>query len=372
MASFNLEQPTRIWFGRKSFEKLGDVVEQVEPSRVLVVVGGSSMKKSGFLDKALDLIESETVEVYEGVEADPSVETVDAICEESFGCDAIVGLGGGSVLDAAKAAAVIAKNSGDTREHLDGISLRDAGIPFIAVPSTAGSGSEVTRASVLTDPEKGVKRTLRSPLMFPHSAIVDPALTVSCPPKLTAAVGIDALTHALESYTSQLANPVSDGYALESTTLILKVLEKACEDGENTHSRANMALGSLLAGLALNAASSGVAHRIAHGIGGRFHAPHGEILAMLLPHILEYNMPDCEKKMTVLSKHVGMKTPGKLVEKIREMTLSMELPQTLSDFGASMEDIPWLVEQSFTSSSIRYNARKVAKEELSNLLSSML
>ncbi|MFH1835531.1 MAG: iron-containing alcohol dehydrogenase [Methanobacteriota archaeon] len=368
MVDFEYFQPTKISFGKGAFKKLSGL----KGRKVLLVTGSSSMRKAGFLDEAVKLLQPAKVVLFEGVENDPSFETVDRIVESVGDSDFIVGLGGGSVLDAAKAASVVATNEGDAMDFIEGRKIVFEGIPFVAVPTTSGTGSEVTRASVLTDRERGVKKTLRSPLMFPYQAIVDPALTFSCPPKLTAAVGIDALTHAIEAYTSRLANPISDGFAEKAVKLILENLEGACKDGSDENSRSKMSLGSLLAGLALSAASSGVAHRIAHGVGGRYHAAHGEILAQLLPKVLEFNLPSCGDRMRKLSKLNNFRSPLDFIEKITSLRDALSLPRRLSEFGVKKGDIPWIVDQSLSSPSIRYNAREVTEQDLTALLENML
>lgn len=372
MSGFEYFQPTRIFFGAGAFEGLGKVSSEIGADRILLVCGGSSMRKRGFLDEALNLLSPAETEVFEGVEQDPCTETVDRIADACRGCQLVVGLGGGSVLDAAKAAAAAAASNGETRDFIGAGKKISASKPFIAVPSTAGTGSEVTRASVITDNKAGVKKTLRSPLMFPYAAVVDPMLTMSCPPNLTAAAGVDALSHAIESYTSRLANPVSESFSIKAAKLIIQNLPQAFEDGSCLRARENMSIGSLAAGLALNAASSGVAHRIAHAVGGRFHAPHGIILAQLLPHVMEYNMAECKAKMDELARETGFDSAQAMIQGILDLTGSMGLPQQLSEFGVTEKDIPWIAGQSMKSASIRFNGREVTGENLTELLCSMI
>ena len=208
-------------------------------------------------------------------------------------CDLVIGLGGGSAIDAAKAIAALAANGGDPLDYLEvvgrGQPLTQPSLPCIAIPTTAGTGAEVTRNAVLASPEHGIKASLRSPTMLPRLALVDPELTYSLPPAVTASTGLDALTQLIEPFTSSKANPLTDALCREGMMRAARSLRTAYEDGRDAAAREDMALASLFGGLALANAGLGVVHGFAGPVGGMFHAPHGAVCAAFLPHVMAVN-----------------------------------------------------------------------------------
>ena len=212
----------------------------------------------------------------------------------SAGCELLIAIGGGSAIDAGKAIAAMAANPGDVLDYLEvigkGQPLTNAPFPMIAVPTTAGTGSEVTRNAVLGSPEHGVKASLRSPMMLPRVAIVDPQLTLGLPRAMTASTGLDALTQLIEAYVCLRANPMTDTLCLDGLRAVKSSLVRACEDGNDAAARAGMSYASLLGGLALANAGLGVVHGFAAPIGGMFDAPHGAVCAAILPYGMEANI----------------------------------------------------------------------------------
>ena len=224
------------------------------------------------------------------IEGEPTIETARAGVElyRSERCDSVIGIGGGSAIDTAKAIAALAPNSGDPLDYLEvvgrGLPLQNDPAPVIAVPTTAGTGSEVTRNAVLGVPGSGVKASLRHPKMLPRIAVIDPELTLDLPPAITASTGLDALTQLIEPFVSSRANPMTDVYCREGMSRVAKSLRRAFAHGESIEARTDMSFASLLGGLALANAGLGVVHGFAAAIGGMFVAPHGAVCAALLPH----------------------------------------------------------------------------------------
>ncbi len=231
-----------------------------------------------------------------GVDGEPTVDIAVAggAAARAAGVNVVIAVGGGSVMDAGKAIAAFATNGGDPLEHLEvigrGRPLRTAPLPFIAVPTTAGTGAEVTRNAVLGSPEHGVKVSLRSPMMLPTVALVDPGLTLSLPRDLTASTGLDALTQLLEPFVSNRANPLTDALCREGIPLAARALPAVCRNGRDAEARAGMSYASLLGGLALANSGLGVVHGFAAPIGGMFDAPHGAVCAAILPHGVRANI----------------------------------------------------------------------------------
>ena len=284
---FEFATATRIVFGEGTAATLPELVRTFG-ARPLVVTGASP-ERAAWLVSALS---AQTFAV-------PGEPTVDLVREgarrvQEAACDVILSLGGGSAIDAGKAIAIIATNGGEPLEFLEvvgkGRAIAVPPLPFIAVPTTAGTGSEVTRNAVLGSTEHGVKASLRSPLMLPRVALVDPELTYGLPPAVTAATGLDALTQLIEPYVSARANPLVDAICVEGIRRVAGALRRAYHDGADREARRDMALASLFGGLALANAGLGVVHGFAAPLGGSWKAPHGALCAALLPHGMAANV----------------------------------------------------------------------------------
>src|SRR5690606_34755194 len=275
--------PAAARLGRRAF-----VVTGRSPERAAAVVDG--LRAQGLDPAVFRVVEEPTVErALEGVRA-----------ARAAGADVVVGVGGGSVLDAAKAVAALLTNDGDPYDYLEvvgrGQPLGQRPAPVVAVPTTAGTGSEVTRNAVLASPAHRVKVSLRSPLMLPALAVVDPELTYGLPPATTAATGLDALTQVLEPFVSSRATPLTDGFCREGLRRAARSLVRACDDGRDAAAREDMALASLCGGLALANAGLGAVHGFAGPLGGMFPAPHGAVCARLLPFVVEANLRALEAR----------------------------------------------------------------------------
>ncbi|MBS1314596.1 MAG: iron-containing alcohol dehydrogenase [Firmicutes bacterium] len=343
MARFTL--PRDLYFGKGSMETL----KTLEGKKAFVVVGGGSMKRFGFLDKAISYLKEAGMEVqlFENVEPDPSVETVmkGAAAMTAFEPDWIVSMGGGSPIDAAKAMWTFYEYPNVTFEELcipfNFPTLRTKA-KFCAIPSTSGTATEVTAFSVITNYQTGVKYPLADFNITPDVAIVDPELAETMPAKLVAHTGMDALTHAIEAYVSTVANPFTDPLAMRAIVMVVEYL-KASYDGD-MEAREQMHYAQCLAGMAFSNALLGIVHSMAHKTGAAFstgHIPHGCANAMYLPYVIKYNAKDERAKKRYAEIATALKLEGKcedclidaLCAKIEEMNKYFGIPKTLKEYG---------------------------------------
>ena len=347
--------------------------------RRALVVTGSSAERGARLIKALKNC------VVFAVAGEPTVEIIrsGADTARAAGCDLVVAIGGGSALDAGKALAAMLTNPGDPLDYLEviggGQPLRKPSAPCIAIPTTAGTGSEVTRNAVLGSPAHGVKASLRSQSMLPRVAIVDSELTADLPPALTASTGLDALTQLIEPYVSDRANAMTDLYCVEGIRHAARSLGRAYEDGADRVARAAMSWASLLGGLALANAGLGAVHGFAAPIGGMFPAPHGAVCAALLPHAMEINIealrsraPSSEAlarygevaRLLTGQPHAG---PDDAVWWVTELCQRFEIPP-LSAYGVSEANFPDIVENAARASSMKANPIELTPGELHEIV----
>lgn len=367
---FTLMYPTKIIFGRGVLKQLGGEVI-FWSKRVLLVTGKSAMRKSGILDRVMGVMDAAKIEfsLFDRVEHDPSLETVDEGIKflQNKRCELVVGLGGGSAMDAAKAIASLAKQPGTVWEYHAGKKVDREGLPFIAVPTTAGTGAEITNNSVLTDRKKIIKKSIRSPLMIAKVALVDPELTFSLSPQITAYTGMDAFTHALESYVTRTSNPVTNSLALQAIEIIFHNLPQAVQNGQNIEARERMALGSLLSAMAFSNSGLGAVHGLAHPIGARFGVPHGLACAVLLPHVIGFNLKAKRDKFKQIAKKIGIERVEDLPSAIKRFLEKINLSLDFKDYGISETDFPIIIAES-RSSSMSKNPREVSDEDLREIL----
>jgi alcohol dehydrogenase class IV len=303
------------------------------------------------------------------------------------GCELVIGIGGGSVLDAAKASAALATNPGPALDYMEvvgrGLPVRVPPLRFIAIPTTAGTGSEVTRNTVLLSPEHRVKVSIRDALLLPWAAVVDPELTWSAPREVTAAAGLDALTQLIEPFLSLRANPITDGLAREGVRRVARSLERAYASGSDPVAREDMALASLFGGLCLANSGLGVTHGISGPLGGMFAAPHGALCARILPHALRINVramraraPQAAglaraQEVAALLTGEATATPEDGVEWLEQVCRRLEIAP-LSKFGVTSIDIPTLVEKSRAATSTKANPIELTSAELGEIIESSL
>ncbi len=361
--------------------------------RALVVTGRNTERARRLLD-ALAAEEVGT-EIF-SVGAEPTVADVVQATDlaRSAQCDLVIGFGGGSVLDLAKAVSALMTNPGDVYDYLEvigkGLPLTRNPAPCIAIPTTAGTGSEVTKNSVISSPEHRVKVSIRHPLMIPCVAIVDPECTLSTPPAVTAATGLDALTQLLEAFISRKANPMTDGFCREGLPRAIRSLRRVFENGADLKAREEMALASLFGGLALANAGLGAVHGFSSPIGGMFPAPHGMVCAALLPHVMRANLealqhivacptrpPDeriiCRAlaRLTEFAQMTGGSTAEEGIRWIAELCRDLQAPP-LAALGVAETDFPVLIEKTLCASSLKTNPAELGAEELGQILAAAL
>ena len=382
MARFTL--PRDIYYGRGTL----DVLETIKGKRAIVVVGGGSMKRFGFLDKVTERLKKAGMEVrlFENVEPDPSVETVmrGAEAMREFQPDWIVAMGGGSPIDAAKAMWAFYEYPETTFEDL----ITPFNFPelrkkahFLAIPSTSGTATEVTAFSVITDYAKGVKYPLADFNITPDIAIVDPELAETMPPKLTAHTGMDALTHAIEAYVSTLHSPFTDPLALKAIQMVFEYLPSSFAGDKN--SREQMHYAQCLAGMAFSNALLGIVHSMAHKTGAAFstgHIPHGCANAIYLPYVIQYNAKsaEAEARYATIARYAGLegKTNAELTkalcDKIDAFNKELGIPKTLREFGIDekefKEKLSSIAELAVGDACTGSNPRPITPAEMERLL----
>ena len=378
---FEFATATRIVYGEGVVREVAPAARELG-TRALVVTGRSEQRSAPL---RTELAEAGVACQTFHVDGEPSVEGVQlgAKIAGAERCDLVIGFGGGSALDAGKAIAALLTNGGDLLEYLEvigrGQPLSVAPAPFIAVPTTAGTGTEVTRNAVLDSPPHRVKVSLRSPRMLPRLAVVDPELTLDLPPEVTARTGLDALTQLIEPYVSNRANPLTDSFCVEGLTRASRSLRRAYHDGRDRAARADMSVASLLGGLALANAALGVVHGFAGPVGGMFPAPHGAVCAALLPYGIETNIRALRMRDPAGETLRRYETVARLltgrpqasaedtVEWTREICRELQIP-SLRVYGVRDADWPALIERAMRASSMKGNPIALTPDELREVL----
>lgn len=379
--NFEFATATSIVFGPGTAATVPDRFG--EACRRAFVVTGRNPDRAGKLIAGLRAKGKDPVSF--SVAGEPELATIEqgVALAKGEGCDFVISLGGGSVIDAGKAIAAMLTNPGELLDYLEvigrGQALARRPAPFGAIPTTAGTGSEVTRNAVLASPEHKVKVSLRSPFMLPQLAIIDPELTHELPPALTASTGLDALTQLIEPYLCLRANPMTDGLCLEGIQRVARSLRGAFRDGANAAARIDMAIASLQGGLALANAGLGAVHGFAGPLGGMFPAPHGAVCAALLPHVMAANLsalrarataspalPRLDRIGTLLTGDPGA-TATDGVAWVRELIVELGIPG-LSEYGLTPADIGAVVAKAQNASSMKANPIVLTPEELADIL----
>ncbi|MGZ9164075.1 MAG: iron-containing alcohol dehydrogenase [Anaerolineales bacterium] len=383
MFSFEFAAADQIIFGAGKLNELGRQI--VGKAKSLLLVRGRS---SDAIPRVKEILSAQEIQFTEfQVHGEPTVEVVREGVKAARDCDTVVGLGGGSVLDAGKAIAALVTNPGDVFDYLEvigkGQPLVHASLPYIAIPTTAGTGSEVTRNAVIESTEQKVKVSLRSPLMLPWIALVDPELTYNLPPAITASSGLDALTQLIEPFVSVKANPLTDAICREGMWHAARSLRRAYENGADKEARQGMSLASLFGGLALANAALGAVHGFAGPLGGILHAPHGALCARFLSLVMGANLKALETRQPehpALARYTeiaqiltGYKTATALdgVEWMSELISELKIPM-LSAYGMSEDDFPEAVEKTVKANSFKGNPIALNEGELRGILEKAL
>jgi len=382
---FDFATANRIIFGPGVLREVASIAVQFG-NRALLVTGRTSDRAFSFIGE----LESGGISVFTfNISGEPATQTVQsaAAMARKHGCGVIIALGGGSAIDTGKAVAALLANKGELHDFLEvigkGRPLTEPSLPFIAIPTTAGTGSEATRNAVLKSAEHQVKVSLRSPYMLPRLAVVDPELTLSLSPSVTAYTGIDALTQLVEPYLCNNPNPLTDALCREGIRRVSMSIRKAYHEGKDLYARTDMSLASLFSGIALANAGLGAVHGLAAPLGGLITAPHGAVCARLLPIVMEVNLRSLEKKgpnSPVLARFgeaarllTGKErsSPADAVAWVQSLCEEFRIP-SLSQFGFDKGMIPTVAAQALKASSMKGNPVELSEWELSNILEQAL
>lgn len=375
--------PTEIRFGRGALTSLGALAARYG-RHAMLVCGAGFARRSGLLDRALDSLQRADVRVtvFDAVRGEANLSTVDdgITMARTLGVESVIGLGGGSAVDTAKAIAGAAPLPGSIWEYHGGRAIEAAGLPFIAVPTTAGTGAEVTKNAVLIDPRNGVKYSIRDDRWFARVALLDPETTLSMTPEVTAGTGSDALCQAIESYTSIGANAVTDALAYRAIELIGAHLATAYAQPDDLGAREAMMAGSLMAGMAMASARLGGVHGMAHPLGSHYNIPHGVVCGLLLPYTMAYNRDYAREKYARVAVALGVDTAGMdeaaaadaAVDAVRTLLRTIGIPEHLSAYGVSEDQFDAIIEESLPSGSLQHNPRPLAAEDVRRILQAAL
>ena len=385
-----------VIFGLHAVERVGLVARRLGVSRALIVSDGQ-LAAAGLIDRVRRPLDEAGIEagVYEGGEPEPSTRAVRGCVEagQAGGFDCLVGLGGGSNIDTAKAAAVLLSHGGNVPDYFGEHQVPEPILPLIAIPTTAGTGSEVTVAAVITDEERHLKSAILSPYLRPRVAICDPLLTLSCPPKVTADSGIDALTHAIECYTAvdyrylpplgdesaiyPGKNPLSDTLALRAIELVGRYLRPAVYQGQNVEARENMHLASLLAGLAFSNGALGAVHALQYAVAAQVPSSHGEGNGLLLPYVMEHNLAAQPEAFATIAALLGEAVEGLPpleaaswgVAAVQRLKADIGIPMRLRELGVEQSAIPAMAEIAASLERLnRLNPRPLTRQDAEAIL----
>lgn len=367
--------PTELIIGRGSLSKVVEIIDSQHVKRVFVVTD-YGLRRAGIIDaltNSLQLLNTEYV-IFDRVEPDPTEELVQTAYVElsQFNADLIIAIGGGSSIDTAKAIGILATNGGHISDYKGVGKVQQPILPLIAIPTTAGTGSEVTAVTVVTNVKEKLKYSIGGTHVAAKWAVIDAELTLTVPPHITAFTGIDALTHAIEAYTSKLSFSVTDSLAKEAIKLISANLRTAVYQGKNVSARKNMLEGSLLAGLAFGNAKLGLCHVLCNPLGAHYNIPHGLANAILLPYVTQFNIAAQLEKYSHIVQFMGESTEGLsvrasanlAVKALQTLNADVNIPLTLDDVGVKESSLEKMVEDCYTNPLVSINPRTASKDDL--------
>ena len=376
--------PVQLVFGDNCVEELKTFVSNFG-HHALLVTGSGATRKLAAVETVREVLTAEGIACthFSEIEQDPGVETVEAgatVAREA-GCDFVIGLGGGSPLDAAKTIAARLTNEGPVTDWSGVGGIRNRARPIICIPTTSGTGSEATSIAVITDHKRKQKMSIVSQNIYPTLSLVDPLLSVGMPPELTASTGMDALTHAIESYVARRAWAPTQGLSYRAVQLIMANLEQACIDGEDLEARRNLGLASMIAGVAFTNAGLGLAHAMAHVLGSFHQVPHGIANAILLPHVMEFNLEARPELFRELAQAMGEDVAGlpaaaageSSVEAVRSLLGRLPLPSSLEPVGIKTTSLETLAAEAFLNTRLRSsNPRETVLDDILGVLRSAM
>lgn len=368
--------PVQVFYGEGCLQDIASLAKSFGKHALLVTGAGATSRLP-----AVETIKSElaregiAVSHFAGIEADPSVETVERGVEVAAeeGCDFVIGLGGGSPMDAAKIIAARLTNEGEISSWEGVGKIKQRIRPLICIPTTSGTGSEVTAVAVITGGRRRQKMSLVSHHLYPILAVIDPELTYTLPPALTAETGMDALTHAIESYVAAKAWAPTRVLSHRSIQMIFAFLEKACADGCDREARGQLSLASLMAGMAFANAGLGLNHAMAHALGAHFGVPHGRANSLLLPHVMRFNLETCPELYREMAEAMGAKVAGvpasraaeEAVKAVEELRAALPLPANLTELGIRENSTETLAAEAFLNTRLRSsNPRETVLEDI--------
>lgn len=374
MTSLFLSQ-TELHIGEGSLAKIVDIINEQKAKNVFVVTD-KSLQEAGVTEPLYRYLREMEVnyKVFDGVKPDPTEQVIhDAFHElKSFQADLLIGIGGGSSIDSAKAIGILATNGGKIGDYRGVDKVKNDILPLVAIPTTAGTGSEVTMVTVVISEEEKLKYSIGGKQLAAKWAIIDPQLTMTVPPRITAYTGIDALTHAIEAYTSKLSFSITDAIAKDAIRFIGENLRTAVHQGSSRSARQKMHEASLMAGLAFSNAKLGLCHVLCNPLGAHFNIPHGLANAILLPYVTKFNIPARLEKYAHVAKLLGEETEGLSLREAAEKTISaivslnedINIPRTLKEVGVKEEMLEQMVEDCYQNPLVHINPRYASKEDL--------
>lgn len=366
--------PAKLYFGSGEIDQLERIVKEELKAENPVLVTDKGIVNSGLLDRVTSRLPG--IRIYDEIEANPKSDTINKIAGEmrGFSPDLVIGFGGGSPLDAGKALALLGSNPGSIEDYEGKEKYVNDPLPFVAIPTTCGTGSEVTWVAVITDVNRKFKMSIKGPKMYPAVSIVDPDLIKTLPRSIIASTGLDALTHAVEAYLSKPATLITDNHAQKAVKLILGSIENACRDIENNHrDRENLMYGSTVAGFAFGNSDVTAVHCISESIGALYDIPHGVANSIFLPHVLAYNLPACTAKLADLARKTGItekddKTAAQeFIKRIVDLSARLEIP-VFKDLNIEKEAFDQIAEMSLANNSTPSNPKRLTKEDYLKIL----
>ncbi len=368
-----------IIFGQGTLSQVGDSLVRLGGQKIFLVTDPGVIE-AGWVDKALSFLQQKnlTVEIWSRVTPNPKDHEVEAAIRHyrQSGCDAVLAIGGGSPIDCAKAVAILASNTEKDIQAYEGIDRITRPLPpMVMVPSTAGTGADVSQFGIVTDSERRLKMVIASKSLIPDISITDPLLLTTKDSRLTIHTGMDALTHAIEAYISVAATPLTDVYALSAMRLIAGNLRESVASRSNLRAKSAMAMASLQAGLAFSNAVLGATHAMSHQVGGLLDLPHGEVEAILLPHVLKFNFIAATERYVDMAEALGQEVTGlsrrqaglQVIEAVKALTRDLNIPQTLAEIGIHQDTLPRLSRNAMQDICLDTNPRDTTLTDIETL-----
>ncbi len=378
LQDFNFKIPQNIIYGKGSLKKLPEILKEAKCDKVLLV-SDRGLKGVGLVDKVADIIKASGIECHEflDLQPNPTIPNVHSALDtyKAVGATSIIALGGGGPMDVAKSVALLATYGGEVTDYAGFGKVPGPVVPMIAIPTTAGTGSEVTASSVITDPVSNFKMAVIDYNLIPEFALLDPELIMTLPASIAAACGVDAFVHAEEAYVSTAANPMTDAFAEKAMELLGKYIRRFVARRDDEEAACNMMLGSTLAGVAFAWAKLGNVHAMSHPVSGFFGVAHGIANAVLFPNIVEYNaLADKEDRYRRIYNYIteGKKAddsfvPSMLADELRKLNKQLGIPATLTEVGVSEDKLPNMVADAMKSGNVLVNPRQTGPKEIEML-----